>query len=171
MDFFGLWSMRSEISNAFFSVSFDGLPDLVASHTELVSLNFWINCRTALRCGTLVSGNCAWNRCWTYCIYSAPHRNTCSTRNTRSSTVTTIITTHAFLTSLLGSIWLAADRQGQGDTRLTLMPSIIPTSNYVIMVSDWNCLKYCNFACFYFCTVIVRCIDFLITLYYYYYYY
>jgi hypothetical protein len=28
------------------------------------------------------------------------------------------------------------------DTRLTLTPSVIPNSNYVIMVSDWNCLKY-----------------------------
>jgi hypothetical protein len=37
---------------------------------------------------------------------------------------------------------LAADRQGQGDTRLTLMSSVIPNSNYIIMVSDWNCLKY-----------------------------
>jgi hypothetical protein len=34
---------------------------------------------------------------------------------------------------------LAADCQGQGDTRLTLTPSVIPNSNYVIMVSDWNC--------------------------------
>jgi hypothetical protein len=40
--------------------------------------------------------------------------------------------------------------QGQGDTRLTLMPSVIPNTNYVIMVSDWNCLKricvflFCN---------------------------
>jgi hypothetical protein len=31
---------------------------------------------------------------------------------------------------------LAADRQGQGDTRLTLTPSVIPNSNYVVMVSD-----------------------------------
>jgi hypothetical protein len=31
---------------------------------------------------------------------------------------------------------LATDRQGQGDTRLTLTPSVIPNSNYVIMVSD-----------------------------------
>jgi hypothetical protein len=39
---------------------------------------------------------------------------------------------------------LAAERQGQGqeDTRLTLTPSVIPNSNYVIMISDWNCLKY-----------------------------
>jgi hypothetical protein len=37
---------------------------------------------------------------------------------------------------------LAADRQGHGDTRLTLTPSVIPNYNYVIMVSDWNCLKY-----------------------------
>jgi hypothetical protein len=45
---------------------------------------------------------------------------------------------------------LATDRQGQGDTRLTLTPSVIPSSNYVIVVSAWNCLKcfcvflYCN---------------------------
>jgi hypothetical protein len=37
---------------------------------------------------------------------------------------------------------LAADHQGQWDTRLTLTPSVIPNSNYVIIVSDWNCLKY-----------------------------
>jgi hypothetical protein len=43
---------------------------------------------------------------------------------------------------LAQSYCLAADRQGQGGTRLTLTPSVIPNSNYVIMVSDWNCLKY-----------------------------
>jgi hypothetical protein len=32
---------------------------------------------------------------------------------------------------------LAAYCQGQGDTRLTLMPSVIPNYDYVIMVSDW----------------------------------
>jgi hypothetical protein len=37
---------------------------------------------------------------------------------------------------------MAADRQGQGDTRLTLTPSVIHNSKYVIMVSDLNCLKY-----------------------------
>jgi hypothetical protein len=31
---------------------------------------------------------------------------------------------------------LAADRQGQGDTRLTLTPSVISNSNYVIMIID-----------------------------------
>jgi hypothetical protein len=31
---------------------------------------------------------------------------------------------------------LAADRQGQGDTGLTLTPSVIPNSNYFIMVSE-----------------------------------
>jgi hypothetical protein len=51
---------------------------------------------------------------------------------------------------------LSADHQGQGDTRLTLMPSIIPNSNYVIMVSDWNCLKY---FCLFFCTVLIRCTE------------
>jgi hypothetical protein len=34
------------------------------------------------------------------------------------------------------------DSQGQRDTGLTLTPSVIPNSNYVIMVSDWNWLKY-----------------------------
>jgi hypothetical protein len=28
------------------------------------------------------------------------------------------------------------------DTRLILKPSVIPNSNYVIMGSDWNCLKH-----------------------------
>jgi hypothetical protein len=31
---------------------------------------------------------------------------------------------------------LAVDRQGQGDTEFTLTQSVIPTSNYVIIVSD-----------------------------------
>jgi hypothetical protein len=31
---------------------------------------------------------------------------------------------------------LEADRQGRGDTILTLTPSVIPNSNYVIMVSE-----------------------------------
>jgi hypothetical protein len=34
------------------------------------------------------------------------------------------------------SDWLAPDRQGQGDTRTTLTPSVIPNSNYVFMVSN-----------------------------------
>ena len=54
--------------------------------------------------------------------------------------------------------------QGQGDTRLTLMPSVIPNSNYIIMVGDWNCLNYCIFACFLYCNRQVHR-DFLITLY------
>jgi hypothetical protein len=43
------------------------------------------------------------------------------------------------------------DGQGQGDTRLTLKPSGNPNYNYIIVVSDWNCLKY--LACF--CTIII----------------
>jgi hypothetical protein len=57
---------------------------------------------------------------------------------------------------------LAANRQGQGDTRLTLTPSVIPNSNYVIMVSDWNSLKY--LCLFLYCNHQVHR-DFLITLY------
>jgi hypothetical protein len=77
------------------------------------------------------------------------------TRNVRSSTDNTIITKHVFLASLLAqSDFLAADRQGQGDARLTLTPSVIPNSNCVIMLSDWNCLKYILRV---FCTVIIRC--------------
>jgi hypothetical protein len=56
----------------------------------------------------------------------------------------------------------AADHQGQGDIRLTLTPSVIPNSNYVNMVSDWNCLKY--FCVFLHCNHRVRR-DFLITVY------
>jgi hypothetical protein len=44
---------------------------------------------------------------------------------------------------------LAADRQDQGDTRFTLTQSVIHNANYVITVSDWNCLKY--FCVFLYC--------------------
>jgi hypothetical protein len=63
---------------------------------------------------------------------------------------------------------LAADRNGQGKcgggghTRLTQTPSVIPNSNYVIMVSDWNCLKY--FCMFLYCNHQLHK-GFLITLY------
>jgi hypothetical protein len=57
---------------------------------------------------------------------------------------------------------LAADLQGQGDNRLTLTPCVILNSNYVIMVSDWKCLKY--FSVFLYCNQKVHR-DFLITLY------
>jgi hypothetical protein len=47
-------------------------------------------------------------------------------------------------------------------TRLTLTPSVIPNCNYVILVSDWNFLKY--FCVFFYCNHQVHR-DFLITLY------
>jgi hypothetical protein len=50
---------------------------------------------------------------------------------------------------------LAADRQGHGDTGLTLTPSIMPNSKSVVLVSDWNLLKYLC-ACF---IVIIRCTE------------
>jgi hypothetical protein len=50
------------------------------------------------------------------------------------------------------------------DTRLTLTPSVTPNSNYVIIVSYWNCLKYfCFFFFLYRNHQVHR--DFLITLY------
>jgi hypothetical protein len=58
---------------------------------------------------------------------------------------------------------LAAGHQGKGDTRLTLSPSVIPNSNYVIVVSDWNCLKYFC-VCFLYCNHQANR-NFLITLY------
>jgi hypothetical protein len=62
-----------------------------------------------------------------------------------------------WLQSKTRSIWLfGSDRQGQGDSRITPTPSLIPNCNYVIMVSDWNCLKY---FCVFFCTVIIRCTE------------
>jgi hypothetical protein len=48
------------------------------------------------------------------------------------------------------------------DTRLTLTPSVIPNSNYVIMISDSSCLKY--FCVFLYCNHQVHR-DFLITMY------
>jgi hypothetical protein len=143
MDFFGLWRMRSEISNSFFSVSIDGLPDLIGSHTKEFSWNFWTNCRSALRCGTLVSGNFAWNFCWT-CVYSPLHRNTAEQLGTYAFLQITLLSQKkSFLLHCLAqSDCLAGDRQGQVDTRITLTPSVITNSNYIIIVSDWNCLKY-----------------------------
>jgi hypothetical protein len=47
------------------------------------------------------------------------------------------------------------DRQGQGDTIVTQTPSVISNSNYVIVVRDWNCLKYFS----YFCIVIIMCTE------------
>jgi hypothetical protein len=48
------------------------------------------------------------------------------------------------------------------DTKPTLTPSVIPNFNYVIMVSDWNSLKY--FCIFLYCNHHVNR-NFLITLY------
>jgi len=42
--------------------------------------------------------------------------------------------------------------------------SVIPNSNYVIMVGEWNCLKYCIFACLMYCNRQAHR-DFLISLY------
>jgi hypothetical protein len=61
------------------------------------------------------------------------------------------------------SDFLATGRQGQGDTRLTLMSSVIYNSKYIIMVSYWNCLKY---FCLFFYRNHQAHRDFLITLYY-----
>jgi hypothetical protein len=44
--------------------------------------------------------------------------------------------TEGYKEYLTQSDCLAADRQGQEDTTLTLTPSVIPNSNYVIMLSD-----------------------------------
>jgi hypothetical protein len=71
----------------------------------------------------------------------------------------TYINTHRYLAQ---SACLAADRQDQGDTRVTPTPSVIPNSKSVITVSDWNCLKY--FACFLYCNHQVHR-DFLISRY------
>jgi hypothetical protein len=61
---------------------------------------------------------------------------------------------------LVQSDCLAADRQGQGDTRLPLTSSVIHNSNYVIMVTDLNYFKY--FCMFLYCNQVHR--DLLITL-------
>jgi len=69
------------------------------------------------------------------------------------------------VTSNVQSVRQSPDIYWQGqDTRLTLTPSVIPNYNYVIMVGDWNCLKYHIFACFLHCNRQVHR-DFLITLY------
>jgi hypothetical protein len=52
--------------------------------------------------------------------------------------VTSNVQTHtSFLPHYLAqSDFLAADRQGQGGTRLALTPSVIPNFNYVIIAND-----------------------------------
>jgi hypothetical protein len=53
------------------------------------------------------------------------------------------VSAHLMITILkTQSVCSATDRQGHVGTRLTLTLSVIPNSNYVTMVSDWNCLKY-----------------------------
>jgi hypothetical protein len=73
-----------------------------------------------------------------------------------------IVTIQKVTSSVQSVTRQSAARQGQGDTRLTLTPSAIPNSNYIIMVNDWNCLKY--FCVFLYCNHQVHRY-FLITLY------
>jgi hypothetical protein len=67
--------------------------------------------------------------------YSPPHRNTYVPPGTCADQQITTLSRHtSFLPRYLAqSVRLAADRQGQWDTRLTLTPSVIPNRNYVIM--------------------------------------
>jgi hypothetical protein len=58
--------------------------------------------------------------------------------------------TSSFRHYLAQSDCLAADRLGQ-DTRLALTPSVTPNYEYVIMVCNRNCLKYCILRCFLYC--------------------
>jgi hypothetical protein len=85
--------------------------------------------------------------CVCVCVYTHTY-----IQGDQNISVHLMITTHY----LAQSDCLAADRQGQGHTRLTLTPSFIPNSKYVIMVSDCNCLKY---VCVFFFTVIITCTE------------
>jgi hypothetical protein len=60
------------------------------------------------------------------------------------------------LTTLLNQTDWQPTARDRGTLRLTLTPSVFPNSNNVIVVSDWNCLKYFCVCC---CTVIIRCIE------------
>ena len=65
-----------------------------------------------------------------------------------------MITIHK-VTSIVQSVHrLSPDNYWHGRTAFGVS-IMFPNSNYPITVSDWNCLKYCIFTCFY--TVIVRC--------------
>jgi hypothetical protein len=77
--------------------------------------------------------------------------------NMSSKSAIDICAVFALHSSLLTHYLVQSDCLGQGDTRLTLTPSVIPNSNYFIMVGDRNCLKYCIFVCF--CAVIIRCTE------------
>jgi hypothetical protein len=89
--------------------------------------------------------------------------NTSIKQGDQKVSVQLMISIHtSFLTHYLAqSNCFTANRQGQEDTRLTLTPSVIPNSNYFIMVSEtvqniFICFLYCNHQ-------VHR--DFLITLY------
>jgi hypothetical protein len=130
----GRYTISTVCSLQFVAVNWDNVKDVVSVHTVV-----WAIDDVALYRGLTViyPNNTGWPK----------------------SLCELMITTHVFLPQ---SNCLAADRQGQGDTRLTLTPSVISNSKYVIMVSDWNCLKY--FCVFLYCNHQVHR-DFLITLY------
>ena len=90
-DFDGLCIILSEMSKSFSSDSFAGLPQRSASYTDLVLRNLSTRLRTALRCGTGLSGSFSVNRYRTTSVYLSPSRNTCSTSHARSSVVKTIL--------------------------------------------------------------------------------
>ena len=71
-------------------------------------------------------------------VYSLHHNETHVPLGTYALQQITPLSQHtSFLPHFLAqSDCLAADRQGQGDTRLTLTRSIIPNSNYAIIVGD-----------------------------------
>jgi hypothetical protein len=89
-------------------------------------------------------------------IYISLFMETAATHNTGWSKSLCLPDDYNTEIYLAQSDCLTANRQGQRDTRLIQTPSVFPNSNYVIMVSDWNCLIY---FCMFFCTVIIRCTE------------
>jgi hypothetical protein len=78
-----------------------------------------------------------WCILWSNAKVNNLYKNTVSMYMIITTQITPLLQYTSILPHYLANFdCLVADRQGYGDTRLTLKPSVIPNSNYVNMVSD-----------------------------------
>jgi hypothetical protein len=116
-------------------------------------MTFWNNQQFNRSICLVVRGRALSNRC-SHINYTGWSKSFCAPGDYNTESYLSQLT--SFLPHFLAqSGCLAAARPGQGDIRLTRTPSVMPISNYVIMVSDWNFLKYF----FVFCIVTIRCTE------------
>jgi hypothetical protein len=91
----GICITQSKMCRTFYRINTHGLPNLCASATDPVSLNFSINCRSLLRCGTWGSGYISANFCLTSPIrYIHLHNEPCVPLQTLGPEVATPFLQH-----------------------------------------------------------------------------